>query len=57
MANNSTAGYGSTYKGSGCCVDCVGSGYCHDSGHVCSLSAAEKTRYCNMYKDYEKYYQ
>ncbi|MCR5503963.1 MAG: prepilin-type N-terminal cleavage/methylation domain-containing protein [Elusimicrobiaceae bacterium] len=48
IAKSSTAGYGNTYSGTGCCVDCVGSGYCHDSGHVCSLSAKEREQYCSM---------
>ena len=48
VAKSSTAGYLNSYQGSACCVDCVGSGYCHDSGHVCNMSNEEKETYCNM---------
>ena len=51
VAKDSTAGYGNTYNGSGCCVDCTGTGYCHNSGHVCNMSAEEKNRYCHMYDE------
>ena len=51
IAKSSTAGLLNTYSGSGCCVDCVGYGYCHDSGHVCNMSAEEKDRYCHMYDE------
>ena len=53
IANDSTTGYGNTYKGSGCCVDCAGSGYCHDSGHVCQLDSDKEKEYCDMYKKYQ----
>ncbi|MBQ3933643.1 MAG: hypothetical protein II726_00450, partial [Elusimicrobiaceae bacterium] len=48
VAVNSTTGYMNTYQGSGCCVDCTGRGYCHDSGHVCKVTAEEKEKYCSM---------
>ncbi len=48
VAQTSTAGYGASYSGSGCCVDCTGSGYCHNSGHICQVTDEEKERYCNM---------
>ena len=48
VAVNPTTGYMNTYQGSGCCVDCTGSGYCHNSGHVCSVTNEEKERYCSM---------
>jgi hypothetical protein len=51
VAQDSTTGYGNTYKGTGCCVDCTKTGFCHDSGHVCQLSSEDEKRYCDMYKE------